>query len=298
MTVRRERAHRRRGPPPLPHATTPAAASSRPSCSRPWPASSREDLSAADGARSRCGAPPRCARRSSGCGRCSPRPSCCTTCSAPGRCCATPARGCSTDDEWPPLLRAPLGDRSTTWSGPTTTCRCSTRPGPCSAPKPRGAPPGRRRDDDEVRTYGHIVVDEAQDLSPMQLRMLEPPLAQRLDDRRRRHRPVHRRVGPRQLAGDPRPPARPPPAAPRRAHRRLPAAGAQHGAGRRGCWRVADPDSQPPRSIREDGDPPRIAAGRADEPGRRGGRQAHRRARGGRARATWPSSCPRRWSTR
>ena len=26
--------------------------------------------------------------------------------------------------------------------------------------------------DDEVRTYGHIVVDEAQDLSPMQLRML------------------------------------------------------------------------------------------------------------------------------
>ena len=35
-------------------------------------------------------------------------------------------------------------------------------------PKPRR----RKRDDDEVRTYGHIVVDEAQDLSPMQLRML------------------------------------------------------------------------------------------------------------------------------
>jgi DNA helicase IV len=29
-----------------------------------------------------------------------------------------------------------------------------------------------RRDDDEIRTYGHIVIDEAQDLSPMQLRML------------------------------------------------------------------------------------------------------------------------------
>jgi DNA helicase IV len=28
-------------------------------------------------------------------------------------------------------------------------------------------------DPDEIRTYGHIVVDEAQDLSPMQLRMLE-----------------------------------------------------------------------------------------------------------------------------
>ncbi len=35
-------------------------------------------------------------------------------------------------------------------------------------PKPRD----KRRDDDEIRTYGHIVIDEAQDLSPMQLRML------------------------------------------------------------------------------------------------------------------------------
>src|SRR5690606_12673092 len=35
-------------------------------------------------------------------------------------------------------------------------------------PKPRR----RRAGDDELRTYGHIVVDEAQDLSPMQLRML------------------------------------------------------------------------------------------------------------------------------
>ncbi|MEZ5138564.1 MAG: AAA family ATPase [Acidimicrobiales bacterium] len=35
-------------------------------------------------------------------------------------------------------------------------------------PKPRKA----KRDDDEIRTYGHIVVDEAQDLSPMQLAMI------------------------------------------------------------------------------------------------------------------------------
>jgi len=35
-------------------------------------------------------------------------------------------------------------------------------------PRPRR----RRNDDDEIRTYGHIVIDEAQDLSPMQLRML------------------------------------------------------------------------------------------------------------------------------
>jgi DNA helicase IV len=33
-------------------------------------------------------------------------------------------------------------------------------------------PRPRSHDDDDTRTYGHIVVDEAQDLSPMQLRML------------------------------------------------------------------------------------------------------------------------------
>jgi DNA helicase IV len=38
-------------------------------------------------------------------------------------------------------------------------------------PKPKVKRPGQPADDD-VRTYGHIVVDEAQDLSPMQLRML------------------------------------------------------------------------------------------------------------------------------
>ena len=35
-----------------------------------------------------------------------------------------------------------------------------------------GPKPSRQADDDGVRTYGHIVIDEAQDLSPMQLRML------------------------------------------------------------------------------------------------------------------------------
>jgi DNA helicase IV len=38
-------------------------------------------------------------------------------------------------------------------------------------PKPKAKRPGQTSDD-EARTYGHIVVDEAQDLSPMQLRML------------------------------------------------------------------------------------------------------------------------------
>jgi DNA helicase IV len=40
-------------------------------------------------------------------------------------------------------------------------------------PKPRKRRQGESADDDEIRTYGHIVVDEAQDLSPMQLRMLD-----------------------------------------------------------------------------------------------------------------------------
>lgn len=39
-------------------------------------------------------------------------------------------------------------------------------------PKPRRRRKGEEGSDGEVRTYGHIVVDEAQDLSPMQLRML------------------------------------------------------------------------------------------------------------------------------
>ncbi|HJR24546.1 MAG TPA: UvrD-helicase domain-containing protein [Acidimicrobiales bacterium] len=39
-------------------------------------------------------------------------------------------------------------------------------------PKPRRRRTNGTAGDDDVRTYGHIVVDEAQDLSPMQLRML------------------------------------------------------------------------------------------------------------------------------
>jgi DNA helicase IV len=39
-------------------------------------------------------------------------------------------------------------------------------------PKPRRRSESQDQSDDELRTYGHIVVDEAQDLSPMELRML------------------------------------------------------------------------------------------------------------------------------
>jgi DNA helicase IV len=39
-------------------------------------------------------------------------------------------------------------------------------------PKPRKKRRDSQPGDDDIRTYGHIIVDEAQDLSPMQLRML------------------------------------------------------------------------------------------------------------------------------
>jgi len=80
--------------------------------------------------------------------------------------------GLLTEDEWDALYRerseiltdvawthddAPLLDEARSLLGP----------------KPRRNRQGESREADEIRTYGHIVVDEAQDLSPMQLRMLE-----------------------------------------------------------------------------------------------------------------------------
>ena len=80
---------------------------------------------------------------------------------------ARPARATLSDDELAALHRPRVDDGRRRRAGPRTTCRCSTRPAPCSVPGQAQA-----ADDDEIRTYGHLVVDEAQDLSPMQLRML------------------------------------------------------------------------------------------------------------------------------
>jgi len=122
-------------------------------------------------------------------------------------------------------------------------------------------------DNDEVRTYGHIVVDEAQDLSPMQLRVLNRrslngsmtivgDIAQSTGEWAHRnwqeildHLPDRR--------------------APRRAELtvgyRLPAPNMALASR---VLQVADPDLSPPRSIREDGDPPRILAVSAADIGR------------------------------
>jgi DNA helicase IV len=123
--------------------------------------------------------------------------------------------------------------------------------------RPRRKRPGEARDDEEVRTYGHIVVDEAQDLSPMQLRMLERrslngsmtivgDIAQATGqwahanwDEILEHLPVKR--------------------PPRRAELtlgyRLPAPNMALAAR---VLREAAPDLTPPRSVRDDGTTPRI----------------------------------------
>jgi DNA helicase IV len=85
--------------------------------------------------------------------------------------------GLLTDDEWRALYRPRSTDvDSIVWTDDDAPMLDEARAllGVRSRPKrPRPAdgeaPPPN---DDEVRTYGHIVVDEAQDLSPMQLQML------------------------------------------------------------------------------------------------------------------------------
>ena len=132
-----------------------------------------------------------------------------------------------------------------------------------------GAKPRKRLNgsaDDDVRTYGHLIVDEAQDLSPMQLRMLGRrslngsltivgDIAQATGawahgdwDEILEHLPTERR-------------------APRRAELtigyRIPAPNMALAAR---VLTVAAPDLRPPRSVREDGDPPRFV--RAADPAR------------------------------
>ena len=111
---------------------------------------------------------PRCAPRSTACGRCSRRRSCCTTCSVRWRCCGSPPAACSTTTSTRRSTgRAPR--RSTTCGGRRPTSPCSTTPARCSV-RGRGRN-GKVDEADEIRTYGHIVIDEVQDLTPMQLKM-------------------------------------------------------------------------------------------------------------------------------
>lgn len=111
--------------------------------------------------------------------------------------------------------------------------------------------------DDEVRTYGHIVVDEAQDLSPMQLRMLT---RRSLNGSMTIVGDIAQSTG--QWAHDSwqgildhLPAKRPPRRAELTMGYRLPAPNMALAAR---VLRQAAPEITPPSSVREDGDPPRV----------------------------------------
>ena len=136
-TAERSRAHRRRRPPPLPHTTTPAAASSSSEvfagAGRSRPAT---PLDADEVARPAPPRPPRCARRSSGCGRCSrPAELLHDLFGSQGAAALGRPAACSPTSEHRRAAPARARVASTRSSGPTTTCRCSTRPAPSSGPR-------------------------------------------------------------------------------------------------------------------------------------------------------------------
>jgi len=122
-------------------------------------------------------------------------------------------------------------------------------------PRPRRR--SRSADDDEVRTYGHIVVDEAQDLSPMQLRMLG---RRSLNGSMTVVGDIAQATGAWAHADwdeiiSQLPDRRPPRRAELTIGYRIPAPNMALAAR---VLRVAAPDLAPPSSIREDGSPPRF----------------------------------------
>ena len=120
--------------------------------------------------------------------------------------------------------------------GRRRTCRCSTRP----TPLVRGV----------TSSYGYVLADEAQDLSPMQLRMVLAAFDRRPRDAGRRHRSGDRPEPLRRLAGAARRHRLRHRAAHRRAGHRLPRAAADHGARRRRCSRGSLRTRSSPRAVR------------------------------------------------
>ena len=221
----------------------------------------------------------------------------------PAAAAARPVRLAGAAATWPAgrLLDRGRAGRAAPAAGPTTSTTCVwtnddvpllDEARALLGPRPGGGANGA--EPDEVRTYGHIVVDEAQDLSPDAAAHARPPVAQRLDDRRGRHRPGHRRVGPRRLGRDPRPPARTSgrPAGP--SSRSATASPAPNmDAGRPGAAPWPPPTSRRrARCARTATRPGSSRSTPADARGAGVAEAVARRARRGRRRATWPSSAP------
>ena len=279
-------------------ATTPAAGSSRARCSRRWPRPARDRVDAGDEVRERAPPPrPRCARRSSGCGRCSRRPQLLHDLfGSQGPAATWPAAGVLDDDESTSLHRPRADDvDDVRWTDDDVALLDEARE--LLGPRPgRG---GKVDDGDEIRTYGHIVVDEVQDLSPMQLRMVARrslngsmtvvgDIAQATG-----------RAGARRLGRGARAPARPPAGPRRRAHASATASRPRSWRWPTGCCGVAAPELAPPdvgargrrpARGRRVPTPTSSAPAVAEAVARAAGRARRRQRRGRRAR--------RRWSTR
>ena len=124
---------------------------------------------------------------------------------------------------------------------------------------------------DRTWTYGHVIVDEAQELSPMAWRLLMRRSPEPVDDPRRGHR-ADRRPGRQHVLADGARAVRGPALEADRADRQLPHPGRDHGRGA-DVLAAIDPTQTAPRSVRESGNVPwahRVpAASVADEVRRR-----------------------------
>ena len=172
---------------------------------------------------------------------------------AGGRPARRAAVGCSaTPASWPRARRRP--------ARPPRSRRCCCWPTPPRGPRQRAlvAPPtpccSTSCADLVERTpsLGHVVLDEAQDLSPMQLRAVGRRCSTGLGDGARRHRPGHHAVGDAVVGGGAGPP-RASPTGPRRgAGPRLPGAGRGDRLRRPAAARRSRRSSGRPTSVRDD----------------------------------------------
>ena len=148
-----------------------------------------------------------------------------------------------------------------------------------------------------MRTYGHIVVDEAQDLSPMQLRMLT---RRSLNGSMTVVGDIAQSTGAWAHADweevlDQLPDRRPARRTELTIGYRLPGPNMVLAAK---VLALAAPDLTPPSSVRQDGDEPRFVEAGPGRPGGRRGRGSRSSSGTRSTRAAWPSSSPTRCSVR